>query len=172
MIRKAAEKDIASVNAIYDEIHDKEEKGEMTVGWIRGVYPTEETARKAYENGELFVEEDGKRIVAAAIINRKQVDSYKDGNWLYPAPDDSVMVLHTLVVSPSQSGKGYGKAFVAFYEDYAKKNGCDYLRMDTNERNRNARALYRKLGYREAGIIPTVFNGIPGVGLVLLEKRL
>ena len=44
--------------------------------------------------------------------------------------------------------------------------------MDTNERNEKARAMYRKLGYREAGIIPTVFNGIPGVGLVLLEKRI
>ena len=30
----------------------------------------------------------------------------------------------------------------------------------------------RPAGYREIGIVPTVFNGIPGVGLVLLEKNL
>ena len=59
-----------------------------------------------------------------------------------------------------------------FYEDYALSHGCRYLRMDTNERNSRARAMYVKLGYKEIGIVPTVFNGIPGVGLVLLEKAL
>ena len=56
--------------------------------------------------------------------------------------------------------------------DYALENGSPYLRMDTNARNANARALYRKLGYREADIVPCVFNGIEGVQLVLLEKKL
>ena len=172
MIRKAERKDIVAVTAIYDEIHAAEERGEITVGWERGVYPTESTAENAFNCEELFVEEKEGRIVAAAIINRKQVDVYKDGDWLYKADDGNIMVLHTLVVSPSASGKGYGKAFVAFYEEYSLKNNCHVLRMDTNERNEKARTMYRKLGYREAGIIPTVFNGIPGVGLVLLEKRI
>ena len=44
--------------------------------------------------------------------------------------------------------------------------------MDTNARNLTARQLYAKLGYREIAIVPTVFNGIPGVDLVLLEKHL
>ena len=43
--------------------------------------------------------------------------------------------------------------------------------MDTNEKNAAARRLYARLGYREAGIVPCVFNGIKGVGLVCLEKR-
>jgi ribosomal protein S18 acetylase RimI-like enzyme len=44
--------------------------------------------------------------------------------------------------------------------------------MDTNARNAAARSLYRKLGYREIAVVPTVFNGIPDVMLVLLEKHL
>ena len=44
--------------------------------------------------------------------------------------------------------------------------------MDTNAKNTAARTLYQKLGYRESGIVPTVFNGIAGVDLVLLEKKL
>ena len=59
-----------------------------------------------------------------------------------------------------------------FYEEYAREQGCLYLRMDTNERNTVARAMYRGMGYREAGIVPCVFNGIPGVNLVCLEKKL
>lgn len=68
--------------------------------------------------------------------------------------------------------RGLGSAFVKFYEEYAIQKGCSVLRMDTNERNTIARKLYRKLGYLEAGIVPCEFNGIPGVNLVLLEKKL
>ena len=32
--------------------------------------------------------------------------------------------------------------------------------------------MYKKLGYREIAVVPTVFNGIPDVNLVLLEKYL
>ena len=61
---------------------------------------------------------------------------------------------------------------MAFYEEYAAACGCPYLRMDTNARNHRARALYGRLGYAEVGILPCEFNGIPGVDLVCLEKRL
>lgn len=44
--------------------------------------------------------------------------------------------------------------------------------MDTNAKNLRARAMYAALGYREAGIVPCVFNGIPDVMLVHLEKKL
>ena len=172
MIRKALESDIPAVAAIYDKLHTEEEAGRATIGWIRGVYPTEDTARQALSRGDLFVQEDGGAIVGAAIINQTQVDAYYGGPWQYAAEDNEVMVLHTLVIDPDAAGKGYGKRFVAFYEDYAIQNGCKVLRMDTNSRNLRARAMYAKLGYREAGIVPCVFNGIAGVGLVLLEKML
>ena len=32
--------------------------------------------------------------------------------------------------------------------------------------------MYKKLGYKEIGIVPTVFNGIPDVMLVMLEKSI
>ena len=98
-------------------------------------------------------------------------DAEKDA-WEYKTEDNDVCVLHTLVISPQAGGKGYGKQFVKYYEDYALKLGCHELRLDTNERNDRAREMYRKLGYKEIGIVPTVFNGIPNVNLVLLEKRI
>ena len=169
--RKAGESDAAAVAQIYENIHAAERAGKLSTGWIAGVYPVEDTARAALERDDLFVCESG-GIVAAAIINRQQVDVYVLGKWLYPAQDDEVMVLHTLVVDPEASGRGVGSAFVDFYEDYARKNGCTVLRIDTNARNLRARAMYAKLGYREAGTVPCVFNGIPDVQLVLLEKKL
>lgn len=172
MIRKATMQDIPAVAALYEAIHGEEEAGRTTTGWIRGVYPTRKTAEIALEQEELYVLEEDGEVLAAARLNREQVDVYAQVPWLYEAAEDQVFVLHTLVVSPAASGRGLGSRFVAFYEDLARNLGCPVLRMDTNERNAIARRMYKKLGYREAGIAPCVFNGIPGVGLVCLEKRL
>ena len=87
MIRKASTDDLRAVAGIYDEIHSREEQGLSSIGWIRGIYPTEETARNAIESGDLFVETVDGRVIGAAIINQKQVDVYSNGNWQHPATD-------------------------------------------------------------------------------------
>ena len=63
MIRKAAAADISAVAAIYDKLHTEEEAGRATIGWIRGVYPTQDTARTALQRDDLFVLEENGRIV-------------------------------------------------------------------------------------------------------------
>lgn len=170
--RKATHEDIDAVARIYDAIHSCEEAGTASVGWARGVYPTRDTALAALQRGDLFVQQEQDRITGAAVINRLQVDCYRGANWQHPAEDREVMVLHTLVIDPCCARRGLGQDFVAFYEQYALQNGCPFLRMDTNARNLRARALYKKLGYTESDTVPCVFNGIAGVQLVLLEKKL
>lgn len=190
-IRKATQEDIPAIAAIYDEIHDREAAGETTTGWFRNVYPVRKTAEDAVARGDMFVQEiggqaggradggsraddsqSGNCIVGTGIINQIQVDVYADGEWQYPAEDNEVMVLHTLIISRKTEERGLGKQFLAYYEAFALENGCRYLRLDTNARNKAARAFYKKHGYTEIGIVPTVFNGIPGVDLVLIEKKL
>ncbi len=170
--RKAEERDLQEVVRIYDLTHDSEEKGNTTTGWIRHVYPTELTARAALERGDLFVEtDDDGTICGTAIINQLQGEAYQGAPWRFPAEDSEVMVLHTLAISPEEKGKGFGLAFLKFYESFAAASGCRYLRLDTNARNAAARTFYRKTGYQEITEVPVIFNGIPGVSLVLLEKR-
>jgi len=172
MIRKAERKDLEAVDGLYQEIHDAEAAGLITTGWIRGIYPIRETAEAALTRDDLFVLEENGRVLGSGIINQLQVDVYQGAPWKYQAPDEQVCVLHTLVISPAARGQGYGRAFIRFYESYALRHGCSELRIDTNERNLAARAMYRKYGYQEIDVIPTTFNGIEGVRLVLLEKQL
>ena len=113
---------------------------------------------------------EGGKVIGAGIINQTQVDVYYGAPWEHDT--DLVCVLHTLVISPDAARRGYGRAFVEFYEWWAKEHNLPELRIDTNARNTAARAMYRKLGYKEIGTVPTTFNGIPGVDLVLLEKNL
>ena len=143
MIRLATHNDIEVVTAIYDHIHKMEAEGLVRIGWNPSVYPVRTTAEEAIQRGDLFVFEQEGIIMASAIINRTQVPVYATGQWAFPAADDEVMVLHTLI-----------------------------LRLDTNAVNSIARKMYPSLGYREAGIVPCIFNGIPNVQLVLFEKSL
>ena len=154
IFRKAVAADIEAVSGIYEPVHEAESRGELTIGWARGVYPVRETAQGALKRDDLFVAVEEGKILASAVINRLQVDVYEGADWEYPARDEEVMVLHTLTVSPKHNGTGVGRNFVAYYENYAKEQGCTVLRMDTNERNVKARRLYNRLGYREAGKIP------------------
>ena len=172
MIRKAELRDLDAVEEIYRKIHAAEARGECTTGWIGGVYPIRATAEAALKRDDLFVLEEDGAVMAAAVINQLQVDVYAGAPWEFEAEDSEVCVFHTLTVDPDLRGKGIGTRFMAFYEQTAREMGCPELRIDTNARNTNARALYKKLGYKEIDIVPTVFNGIPGVNLVLLEKHL
>ena len=73
-IRKATIQDISDIEAIYNEIHDAEEAGTITTGWIRGVYPVRAVAEAALKRGDHFVMEEDNRLIGAALINQIQVD--------------------------------------------------------------------------------------------------
>jgi len=169
-VRRATARDLEAIEHIYDAVHDAEEHGRAVVGWERGVYPVRSTAEASLERGDLFVGEDDGRVMATAIINQTQLPEYYDCAWRHEASDAEVMVMHTLVVDPRAKGKGYGTAFVRFYEQHAARNGCRSLRIDTQEKNVAARSFYANLGFTEADIIPCDFNGIEGISLVCLEK--
>ena len=52
---------------------------------------------------------------------------------------------------------------------------CDIVKLPVHKDDTDTMYCVRecmKMGYKEIGIVPTVFNGIPGVNLVLLEKNL
>ena len=57
IIRKAILQDIAAIVEIYNEICDAQDEEKLTVSWIKGVYPTEDTAMAALERDDLFVME-------------------------------------------------------------------------------------------------------------------
>lgn len=173
IIRRATPSDLDAIESIYNKIFSKEEEsGKVTTGWERGIYPRRETAEAALKRNDMFVIEDERSIVGSGVINKNQLDVYEKGKWKFAAKDSEVMVLHTLAIDPDKSGRGYGKRFVKFYEDYAREKGCKYLRMDTNEINKAARSLYKSLAFDEIDCLSCIFNGLEGVNLILFEKKL
>ena len=104
IIRPAAAHDLARIEEIYDAIHTAEEAGNVSIGWVRGVYPTRATAQAALDAGELFVLESDGTVYAAGRINSEQVPVYAEVPWAHDAAPEQVLVLHTLVVDPAAAG--------------------------------------------------------------------
>ena len=98
-IRSATINDIPDIVRIYDGLISLEEIGSGKTGWIRGIYPTIDTAYDALKENSLFVGFENETIVGSAIINKIQPDIYKNANWITSASDNEVMVLHTLSIN-------------------------------------------------------------------------
>lgn len=71
-----------------------------------------------------------------------------------------------------QPDRGLAAALSVFTSNTRGKTAAFACAMDTNQINAPARALYKRLGYREAGIVPCDFNGLGQIRLVCLEKLL
>ena len=88
MIRKAVMADLEGVLSLYEEMHDAQEAGLIRTNWIRGVYPSRATALAALERDDLFVTEEGGRIIASGIINQAQLGIYAGAAWEHPLPSE------------------------------------------------------------------------------------
>lgn len=173
MIRLAVEADLPAIGAVYEEVLDLEDARPASyTNWLRGTYPTVDTARKALEAGELWVALEGDDLYASFILNGTQLPEYDNIPWQFRAERDKVAVIHTLVVSPRYSRRGKARELVAFCEAESRRRGWTVMRLDTYEGNHPANAMYPRLGYRLAGGTEFFFQGYIHEILNCYEKEL
>lgn len=173
MIRPATVHDLTAIAQTYEEILDLEDKRPTSfTNWQRGKYPTIQTARKALEEGTLWVLEEDGVVCGSANLNKLQLPEYDLIPWVFAAEADQVAVIHTLVISPRFSGRGLARRLVSFCEEEGRRQGCTVMRLDTYVENQPAKAMYPKLGYRMAGIAHFLFQGFLDEDLICYEKQL
>ena len=172
MIRRAVTADIDAVERHYTELLAFESEHGSRTNWKSGVYPTRRVAEKGVEDGSLFVLEEEGELCASMLLNHVQPEVYASIPWQYPAEAEKVLVIHTLCVPPSCAGKGIGTRMVRFAEKEAGARECQVLRLDTWEHNAPAASLYRRLGFRYAGIAAVMFEGCIAENLIFFEKEI
>ncbi|MGC2871675.1 GNAT family N-acetyltransferase [Ihubacter sp. mB4P-1] len=172
MIRLANSGDIDAVTKSYEELLTYEESCGTSCNWQKGVYPTRETAVKGCAAQTLYVKYENEVLCASMILNHDQPEAYQTIDWLYPAPPDKVLVLHTLCIPPSAAGKGLGKEMTRFALDLAKKTSCTVIRLDTWAKNRRAAGLYQSMGFRFAGSAEVMHQGVIPEEMIFFEYRL
>lgn len=172
MIRKAVPADIPQAAAIYEAIFDLEAETGSRTNWLRGSYPTPETAQKALESGTFYVGEEDGVLWGSVILNSVQLPEYADIPWTLAAEPEEVAVIHTLCIHPAHGGRGHGREMVAFCEETARAQGKTVMRLDTWEGNLPANRLYPSLGYRFAGRALFFFQNFVQENLNCYEKAL
>lgn len=150
-IRIANNSEYEGVRDFYYDLTDSMRKAEYSPGWKKDVYPTQEFLVNSIKNKELFVVEEGDKIVACMVVNHKYNDGYKKIKWSVDVKDSKLLVIHALGVLPSFSGKGIAKRMVQKVIDLARENKIKTIRLDVLGGNIPAEKVYTKMGfiYRE-----------------------
>lgn len=152
-IRLATAKDLDEVSALYDSLNLHLETNVNYAGWAIGRYPTMQTAQDALSENSLYVYEENLQILGTVILNSQQPESYRDASWSEDIPAKQVLSVHTLAVHPKFLYRKIGEELLLFAEECAKRQNMLCIRLDTLLRNLPAARLYRRLGYKEAGVI-------------------
>ncbi|MEG1296925.1 MAG: GNAT family N-acetyltransferase, partial [Niameybacter sp.] len=152
-IERATWQDVEEISNLYDELNDYLATHTNHAGWLKGVYPTQETAQVGIQNQELFVLRMEGKIVGTMILNHDQAEAYEEGRWRKVLKEEEVLVVHTLAIHPSYGGRGIATSLLNFAKLYSAEQGIKAIRLDVAIRNTPAQVLYEKCGYQEVGIV-------------------
>ena len=125
--------------------------GSRTIGWRKGVYPSDGYLRLSLERRELFTLKDGAELLACVILNSSRNEGYKGIHWSLDCRDEEVLVPHALAVAPGHQGRGLGSRLVREILRLARARGKRTVRLDILSGNAPAESLYRSAGFTFAG---------------------
>jgi len=172
VFEKASEEDVKEVGALYDSICDYLEKGTNYPCWEKGVYPNEDTARSAQNEGTLYVCRKDGLIVGTIILRHEPETGFEGVAWQVEDDYAHIIVGRTLAVRGDCLGLGVGAFIMKAMEDVARAEGCTAIRFDVVTGNIPAENLYKKYGYK---FIETKSMGLEEIGISwfnLYEKLL
>lgn len=171
-VRLITEKDLNDVENLYEKIIEYLDKNNLNFGWKKGIYPNRQLAETSLIEKDLFVLEVDGNIAGTIILNTKQAENYKKGDWKIKANTDKILVVHTLAIHPDYLKQGIGSKLMNFSQNYGLNKGMEVIRLDTVMDNLPAIRLYEKLGYSKAGIIDLDFKLFPVKPVILFELKL
>ena len=106
---------------------------------------------------------DAHTNVVVALENKQDVGQRLTGFGIMKYHDDEAHLL-LLAVQASDRRRGIGAALVTWLEKAALVSGVGQVYLETRMSNLQARAFYRRLGYREVQTVPGYYQGVePGV---------
>jgi len=115
------------------------------------VYPDRSTLLGDIQARTLYLAERAGApfLLGALTLNQRQEPEYADVAWAIAV--EPIAVVHRLMVHPTAQRGGLARFLMRFAEREAHRLGCRAIRLDTLDANTRALALYRALGYRQAG---------------------
>ncbi|MFX0549476.1 GNAT family N-acetyltransferase [Hathewaya histolytica] len=146
IIRKAKKEDIHDIMEIVDKVIS-EMNSYGNYQWDEN-YPREKDFLDDIEKGDLFICERNDIIAGFISINKCEAPEYGKLNW---SLDTDCLVLHRMAVNPDLRRTGIATELMNFAEEFATKQGIQYLKTDTNSLNDKMKNLFKKLHYEFIG---------------------
>lgn len=147
-LRLADKEEFGSIRDFYWEVIDLMQDRTDTVGWKKGIYPTDRFLEESLEQGDLYVLESEDGLIASVIVNSAWNEGYEGLTWGIDCPAEEVLVPHALAVHPTLQGQGIGKIVVEDVIEIAKDRGKKTVRLDILNGNVAAEHLYTGMGFR------------------------
>ncbi len=171
-IRLAAAEDYPAVCAFYRDLIDACAADPGFPPWKMGIHPTEPMLKAAISAQTLYVGSANGAICAAMIVNDDVPDGYTDGAWRSDLDADEYLVLHLLAVARDRRRKGLAGLMVRTALKAARLAGKRSLRLDAWGGNVPAHALYRSLGFSDAGMMRETHDDGSSLDFYLFEYPL
>lgn len=146
---------IEEINEVMNAINDaKSFLKPQSQQWQQG-YPNEETMEKDIRNHNLFGVYLNNELtcVAALIIGiEKTYVNMVEGKWEIPVSSKD-LVIHRIAVKEKYRGTGCAKKMMRFAEEFALRNSCPSIKVDTHRANIPMQKLVLSHSYKYCGII-------------------
>ena len=116
--------------------------------WV-GDYPNLDIFINDFKNNSLYVCWENNRIIASITILEENEEAYKEIEWL----KSHSMVIHRIIVDPTNQKKGLGTKLFEFAINLSKINNFDSLKVDTHQDNLKMQGLIKKMGFKYIGYL-------------------
>jgi ribosomal protein S18 acetylase RimI-like enzyme len=137
-----------------------------------GIHPTEPMLSSAISAQTLYLGTENGALCAAMIVNNDVPAGYADGAWQSVLEEREYLVLHLLAVSRDCRRRGLAGAMVRGALEAARRAGKRSLRLDAWDGNAPAHALYRSLGFSDAGRMHETYDDGSSLDFYLFEYLL
>jgi GNAT superfamily N-acetyltransferase len=117
-------------------------------------YPNEVTLKTDVFKGYAYVLVDGDRVVATGTLWQEKEPAYQrliGGRWTLRSKLHPYAVIHRVAVDFEAQGRRYSERLLHELEQVARQNGYNYLRVDTNVKNKKMQRVLERNGYSERG---------------------
>ncbi|MDF2942879.1 MAG: acetyltransferase [Herbinix sp.] len=157
-IVQATEEKLDEMEGLYNALHDHLQANINYPGWIKGVYPTRETAANGIKYNTLFVLKINNEIAGSIILNHRLETAYTQATWGIETDYDNIIVIHSLAVHPKYTKRGVGKLLMDFAKAYSLEQKMITIRLDVSIHNTPAIKLYEQCGYQFVGTVDLGLN--------------
>ena len=148
-IRKAEISDLKNIMKMYHSCVQGMIKNDIDQ-WDTS-YPNSKIIRNDLKENTYYVAEIDGTIIGGINIDQNQDPTYLDVEWTDQT--NLFFVVHRLAVKEEYWNRNIGKNLMLFTEKLGIKKGLNSVRLDTYSGNPKAINFYKKIDYKQTGII-------------------